>query len=145
MPPHKTKETLKGCNQLPGLSKKDTTNGKASLSNLPQLSQEGYISSVTKVVLFPHFQPSKTNEKERQRDTESIRYVTGGPTGHLHWKLVQAEPNPMTKCESGLMQPPLSSSLHQGIGKEELGSSSYLRISYFWTSTDEIKRLDLET
>lgn len=80
MPPHETKETLKGCNQLPGLSKKDTTNGKASLSNLPQLSQEGYISSVTKVVLFPHFKPSKTNEKERQRDTESIRYVTGGAT-----------------------------------------------------------------
>ena len=80
MPSHETKETLQGCNQLPGLSEKDITNGKGCLSSVPQLSQEGYISSVTrKNVLFPHLQLPKANEKEGQRDAESIRDVTGGP------------------------------------------------------------------
>lgn len=67
-----------------------------------------------------------------ERYTESIGYVTGGPILVTHWELVETEPDPITKkgkvAENKLNVPPSFSSLPEGSGKEELGSSSCIKL-----------------
>lgn len=81
-----------------------------------------------KIILFPYFWLLNSHEKERQRDTESIIYVTGEASlVTLYRKIVktvtETTGNIVKVYLNNLTFPLQPSSLHQGAGIEEMRSS----------------------